>query len=162
MSELAKWIADYIAEIVSVLVSIVSAVGVFAVANAQKRQAVVQEQNKKKDIWHKEILSTEKIEEHAKQFEVILKCKALTRQEKCEKINAKMFEFFYNVVDYVSFFDSVKYEELKTTIMTAVDNIMFSIVYMEHEPNSEDVEKILDIYRMKLTYYFYKMDIDQE
>ena len=162
MSELGQWIAEYAVEIVSLLVSCISAFGVFAVANAQKRQAIVEEQNKKKDIWHKEILSTEKIEEHAKEFEVILKCKTLNRQEKCEKLNAKMFEFFYNVVDYVSFFDSVKYEELKTTIMTAVDNVMFSIVYMDHDPTNEDVEKILDIYRMKLTYYFYKMDIDNQ
>ena len=72
-----------------------------------------------------------------------------------------MFKFFYNVVDYVSFFDSVEYEQMKTTIMTAMDNVMFSIVYMEREPTAKDVEKILDIYRMKLTYYFYKIDIDQ-
>ena len=72
-----------------------------------------------------------------------------------------MFEFFYNVVDYVSFFDQVQYEYLKTTVMEGIDNVMFSVAALPQNPSGEEVEKILDVYRMKLTYCFYKMDIDK-
>lgn len=146
----------------AVITSIISAFAVRQVAKAQEAQAKIEEKNKKKDIWHKEFLSTKRIESHTKELEKILLDQALPCQEKCKQLNAKMFEFFYNVVDYVSFFDQLQYEYLKTTVMEAIDNVMFSIAAMPHTPTGEETEKILDVYRMKLTYCFYKMDIDKK
>jgi hypothetical protein len=39
---------------------------------------------------------------------------------------------------------------------------MFSLLAMPRTPTGEETEKILDVYRMKLTYCFYKMDIDKK
>jgi hypothetical protein len=145
----------------ALITSIISAIAVRSVAKAQEAQAKIQEKSKKKDLWHKEFLSTKQIEAHTKDLEKILLNEALPSQEKCNQLNKKMFEFFYNVVDYVSFFDQVQYEYLKTTVMEGIDNIMFSVAALPQNLSGEEVEKILDVYRMKLTYCFYKMDIDK-
>ena len=152
---------DIIISACAVIVSIISAIAVRSVAKAQESQAKIQEKSKKKDLWHKEFLSTKQIEIHTKDLENILASQTWTCQEKCTRLNKKMFEFFYNVVDYVSFFDQMQYAYLKTTVMEAIDNVMFSVAALPQSPSGEEVEKILDVYRMKLTYCFYKMDIDK-
>ena len=133
---------DIIISAVAVCVSIFSAIAVRLVAQAQKEQAKIEEKSKKKDLWHKEFLSSKQIEIHTKELEKILSSQTLNCQEKCTKLNKKMFEFFYNVVDYVSFFDQVQYEYLKTTVMEAIDNIMFSVAALPQNPSEEEVEKI--------------------
>lgn len=155
------WFSAHALELFSTLAALISALGVFAVARAQSKQAEAEKQNQKKNIWHKEMLSTQKIETHVKEIETVLYDQALTDQEKCNALNTKMLDFFYNVVNYVSFFDLVQYEKLKTEIMIAMDNVMFTLILREGELTPADVEKALDVYRMKLTYHFYKIDIDQ-
>lgn len=158
---IVKWFSDHALELCSTLAALISALGVFAVARAQSKQAEAEKQNQKKNTWHKEMLSTEKIETHVKEVEAVLRDETLNDQEKCTALNARMLDFFYNVVNYVSFFDLVQYETLKTGIMAAMDNVMFALVLREGPMTENDVEKALDVYRMKLTYHFYKIDIDQ-
>ncbi len=159
---LGAWFAENTAELLSAFAAIISAVGVFAVARSQSLQAEAEKQTQKKNTWHKEMLSTEKIDAHAKEVEEVLNDSTLSKQEKCTALNTKMLDFFYNVVNYVSFFDLVQYETLKTNIMSAMDNVMFSVVYQEKPLTADDVDKIMDVYKMKLTYHFYKIDIDQK
>lgn len=155
------WFAEHSLELFSTLAAVISALGVFAVAKAQSKQAEAEKQNQKKNTWHKEMLSTEKIEAHVKEVEAVLRDSTLSCQGQCSALNKKMLDFFYNVVNYVSFFDIVQYESLKTGIMSAMDNVMFSLALKEAELDPDEIEKILDVYRMKLTYHFYKIDIDQ-
>lgn len=161
-NSLGTWFAENTAELLSALAALVSAFGVFAVARSQSLQAEAEKQTQKKNTWHKEMLSTEKIDVHAKEVEQVLADHTLNKQEKCAALNTKMLDFFYNVVNYVSFFDLVQYERLKTGIMSAMDNVMFSVVFQENQPTEAELDKIMDVYKMKLTYLFYKIDIDQK
>ena len=156
-----NWFAEHVLEFCSTAAAVVSSLGVFAVARAQSKQAEAEKQNQKKNTWHKEMLSTEKIEVHVTDVATVLQDNTLSCQGQCSALNKKMLDFFYNVVNYVSFFDINQYENLKGGIMAAMDNVMFSLALSTEPLSTEDVEKILDVYRMKLTYHFYQIDIDQ-
>jgi high-affinity Fe2+/Pb2+ permease len=148
--------------VIGLFTALVSLASVVSVILLQVQQARLDRQTKhgeKKNSWYRnEVLSANKLENHVESLRTVLTNPDLTKEQMCTKINDTMLDFFYKSVNYIAFFDLRHYNELKQKIMAATDNIMYSVL-IEDVLTEEKTEKILEIYRMKLTYLFYEYDM---
>lgn len=150
---------DTVIGLFTALVSLASVVSVILLQVQQARLDRQTKHSEKKNSWYRtEVLSANKLENHVEALRKVLNDDALTKEQTCTKINDTMLDFFYKSVNYIAFFDLKHYNELKQKIMAATDNIMYSVL-IEDSLTEEKTEKILEIYRMKLTYLFYEYDM---
>lgn len=157
-------IAELIINSLTVLISAVSAISVVVLSVNQSKLAQKEKQQKKKDaLYRSEVISERKLNEHIEQdLHGILNDNALSKHEKCEKLNGAMLSFFYRALNYMAFFNLAKYNELKIKIMAEIDNIMYSVLIDEEQLSPEKAEKILEIYKMKLIYLFHDYEMSLE
>ena len=150
---------DTVIGLFTALVSLASVVSVILLQVQQARLDRQAKHGEKKNSWYRnEVLSANKLENHVESLRSILNNPDLSKEQICNKINDTMLDFFYKSVNYIAFFDLRHYNELKQKIMAATDNIMYSVL-IEDALTEEKTEKILEIYRMKLTYLFYEYDM---
>ena len=73
-----------------------------------------------------------------------------------------MLDFFYSSVNYVVFLNAKSCEQIKRSIMSAIDDMLYAILYRDSELTERDKEKIIKVYRIKIMSLFYEFDIRLE
>ena len=123
-----------------------------------KNDRIAKRENRKKSWYQSEVFSELKIKNHTDIMEKIL-LESSSKLEMCEKINDAVLDFFYTSINYVAFFDIKYCENLKWKILSAADEMMYSILDSEEMLTPKETDKILKIYRMKIIYLFYEFDM---
>lgn len=157
-------IVELIINSLTVIISAVSAISVVVLSVNQSKLSKKEKQQEKKDaLYRTEVISDRKLNEHIEvELSGILKNNQLSKCDKCKKLNEAMLAFFYRSLNYMAFFNIEKYNELKLKIMSEIDNMMYSVLMYEDELSSEKADKILEVYKMKLIYYFHDYEMSLE
>ncbi len=146
--------------IITLVISGISATSVFIMSFVEAQRARREKLESKQTSWYQsEVLSPAKIDDHFSDLRAILQDGTLNKQEKCERLNDAMLDFFYNSINYIAFFNVEDCNELKQKIMIAIDDAMYSVLVADENPPPRVGEKILTVYRMRIMHLFYEFDM---
>lgn len=153
---------DILKDVITPIITILNAFFVaFLSIREIRREKIGKLEGKKKSWYQSEVISDAKIRRHIDDMRDIL-MSGSPKYETCEKINDAMLDFFYTSVNYVAFFDIKYCESLKSRIMEAADQAMYSILTDDDELTRREADKILKVYRMKIIYLFYEFDMKMD
>ncbi len=152
-----------VVNIITLVISGVSAASVFILSFVEAKRSKLEKFEKKQNAWYEaEVLSNEKMNEHFAELSNILKDTNLNKQQKCEKLNETMLDFFYKSINYIAFFDVDSCNALKQKIMMAIDDVMYAVLVEEEALSQREAEKVFTVYRMRIMHLFYEFDVNNE
>lgn len=151
-----------IVDIATLVLSVLNSIIVTALSIQSIRREKHEKINSKKKLWYQtEVISADKINSHIEALKTVL-FNDSDKLGKCEKINSVMLDFFYSSVNYVVFLNAKSCEQIKRSIMSAIDDMLYAILYRDSELTERDKEKIIKVYRIKIMSLFYEFDIRLE
>ncbi len=152
-----------IVNIITLVISGISATSVFIMSFVEAKRSRMEKLENKQTTWYQaEVLSTTKSNEHFDDLFGVLKNSDLNKQQKCERLNEVMLDFFYKSINYIAFFDVDSCNELKQKIMMAIDDVIYSVLVSEEVLTEREAEKIFTVYRMRIMYLFYEFDMKNQ
>lgn len=149
-----------VVNIITLIISGVSAASVFIMSFVEAQRSRREKLENKQTSWYQtEVLSPTKIDDHFGDLKTLLHDGSLSKQEKCERLNEAMLDFFYNSINYIAFFNVNDCNELKQKIMVAIDDVMYSVLVADEPLSLREGDKILTVYRMRIMHLFYEFDM---
>ncbi|MBQ8320159.1 MAG: hypothetical protein IJX81_04695 [Clostridia bacterium] len=146
--------------VITLVISGISAASVFIMSFVEAQRSRREKLENKQTSWYQsEVLSPTKTNDHFNDLKAILQDGNSSKQEKCERLNEAMLDFFYNSINYIAFFNVNDCNGLKQKIMVAIDDVMYSVLVADEKLPPREGEKILTVYRMRIMHLFYEFDM---